>query len=46
MVCMGISVISMGTQLLNQVWATDTAQTLFDATTLLGFVPEEILALR
>ena len=35
----------MRTQLLDEVWTTNAAQTLLDATTLLGFIPEEILAL-
>ena len=35
----------MRTQLLDEVWTTNAAQALLDATTLLGFVPEEILAL-
>ena len=35
----------MRTQLLDEVWTTNAAQALLDAATLLGFVPEEILAL-
>ena len=42
---MGSSVISMGTKLLDEIRATNTAQALLDATTLFGLVPEEILAL-
>ena len=35
----------MRTKLLDEVWTTNAAQTLFDATTLFGLIPEEILAL-
>ena len=35
----------MRTKLLDEVWTTNAAQTLFDATTLLRLIPEEILAL-
>ena len=35
----------MGTKFVNQIRATNTAQTLFNISTLLGFVPEEVLTL-
>ena len=35
----------MRTKLLDEVWTTNAAQTLFDATTLLRLIPEEILPL-